>query len=176
MAIIDNMPTVKNLHCRDNISEIMRICYLYSWSNRIYDGLNQHKTSEHIKGIAKTVIEANLHTIRETIYKSALPADIPVHFGLGVNQEQQAKNIIDQAVTERDSFLLEHKIEDILSKNHAYLKENEGLRNKNAKLEAEKQILSRIVKGLKRNDQEAAQVAQNELKILRKNQGASSSE
>jgi len=144
LAIIDNMPTVKNLHCRDNISEIMRICYLYSWSNRIYDGLNQHKASEHIKGIAKTVIEANLHTIRETIYKSARPADIPVHFGLNINQEQRAKDIIDQAVTERDSFLSEHKIEDVLSKNYAYLKENEGLRSKNVKLEAEKQILSRI--------------------------------
>ncbi len=149
LAIIDKIPTVNNLHCRDNISEIMRICYLYSWSNRIYDGLNQHKAGEHIKGIAKTVIEANLHTIRETIYKSALPADIPVHYGLDVNQEHQAKNIIDQAASERDSFLSEHKIEDVLSKNHAYLKENEGLRKKNARLEVEKQILNKTVDAYK---------------------------
>lgn len=170
LAILDNMPTVKNLHCRGSIIDIMKICYIYSWPNRIYDNIHQYKASENITGIAKTVLEANLHTIRETIYKSARPVDIPVHFGLGANQEQQAKDIIDQAVSERDSFLSEHKIEDVLSKNHAYLKENDGLRKKNTSLETEKKLLNQIIKALKKDDQQALITAQNELKALKKNQ------
>jgi len=167
LAVLGNMPAVKNLRSRGQIEDIMKIYHIYSRPNRTYDNIYLYKSNTNIIEIAKTILDANLFSIREIIFKSAQPQNCHHHFGWGHSLQQQSKIIIEQAMAERMIFAADNQIEDVLSKNHAYIKEIEGLRRNSSKLESEKKILSKIVRAYEKNDVAAAKEAKKELKNLK---------
>jgi hypothetical protein len=167
LAVLGNMPAVKNLRSRGQIEDVLKIYHIYSRPNRTYDNIYLYKSNINITEIAKTILDANLFSIRETIFRSAQPQNLPHHFGWGTSMQHQLKKIVEKAVSERTAFAAENQIEDLLSKNHAYIKEIEGLRRNSSKLESEKKILSKIVRAYEKNDLSAAKEAKKELKTFR---------
>ncbi len=168
LAIIDNMPVITQLHCLDQITEIMKIYYIYSRQTRTYDNIYMYKANNSIVNIVKTMLDANMLAIRDLIFKSIDTPNNFISYGWGALWQEKAKTVIEQSEAERKEFFAENQIEDILGKNHAYIKENEGLRRNNSKLQSERQILTKIVKAYEKNDSAAAKEAQKELKHYRK--------
>lgn len=171
IALLEQMPEINSLYFFTELKEVLRLYSIFVKTS-ITHAKNHLEKDNMVSDLAKVLIAAELQIKRREIFRYAEKPEGFLLTGKEIQTKRDdAAKIVRQAEKEREQLKIDLE-EEFGRKKDAYLGEMHGLRASRDRCTAEGKIKDKIISALKKNDKEAAKLAEEELKELRRSYSA----